>query len=67
MNKLILSSEIYQLPYIEYAIKQFNQLCEIKVERKREAFVCTFFHCKYDVVETIREFENYLIEKGNYS
>lgn len=62
MNKLILSSKIYEFNTLEDAVNEFNGLADIRLQREESYFLLNFFNCSYDIAETMKEFENYLIE-----
>ena len=65
MSELLLSKEIYKIHHIQEASHQFSSLCKIEISEHKEYYLCAFSSCVYDVAETIKEFENYLIDLMN--
>ena len=65
MKILNLKKEIYDREYIEYAIKAYKDLAEIKMRDGKEYIELSFSHCKYEEERTVSEFENYLIGAVN--
>lgn len=65
MNKLRLNKNIYDQSYIQLAIHAFEDLCTIIFKDEEKYYTCLFNDCKYDIKETKKEFENYLIDLIN--
>lgn len=62
MNSLELHTELYSYDALMAAVKAFSAICRIQIEPKNAHFVCTFTDCLYDTKETMKEFENYVID-----
>ena len=62
MNELRLKKELYSIPNIRQSILAFSELATISVLEKDEVYICTISECRYDIEETVSEFENYLID-----
>ena len=62
MNELRLSAQIYSADRIREAIGAFAGLCSMSLSSSDGAYAVSFSDCVYDTDETIKEFENYLIE-----
>lgn len=66
-NEIIMSynTKIYNEMIIKKCIDDYKNICEVNVELKDNNFKCTFSNFKFDPIETILEFSNYLIENIN--
>ena len=62
MNKLFLSKEIYSKKMVQATIVAFSELAEIECYEEKGYYVCAFEKVVYQLEETIKEFENYLID-----
>ena len=62
MNKLFLSMEIYSREMVQATIVAFSELAEIEYYDEKGYYVCAFKKVVYQLEETIKEFENYLID-----
>lgn len=62
---LKLNKEIYSKVYIITAMQAYADLAQITVKDISEYWQCSFTRCRYDLQETILEFENYLIDLVN--
>ena len=62
MNELRLKKELYSMPNIRQSILAFSELATISVLENDDAYICTISKCRYDIEETVGEFENYLID-----
>lgn len=62
MNELRLKKELYSMPNIRQSILAFSDIATISVFEKDETYICTISECRYDIEETVGEFENYLID-----
>lgn len=62
MNKLFLSIEIYSREMVQATIVAFSELAEIECYEEKGYYVCAFEKVVYQLEETIKEFENYLID-----
>lgn len=62
MNKLFLSIEIYSREMVQATMVAFSELAEIECYEENGYYVCTFEKVVYQLEETIKEFENYLID-----
>lgn len=67
MNKLFLNKSIYTQKQILDTISAFSSLCNIKLCDDVAYFICEFYNCIYEIEETKKEFENYLIDLINTS
>lgn len=65
MNKLFLNKQIFGLNSIENAKAAFNGICEVIITENDKYFVCSFKKCRYDIDETVKEFENYIVDLMN--
>lgn len=65
MNELKLSKDIYEVIAIENAILQYKDICTISKTENSEYYILKFNDCIYSEVETINEFENYVIDLMN--
>ncbi len=61
-NELLLSKEIYDVNHIKKAISEYNHLAQITIKTDANSIRLVFSNTKYDVAETTKEFENYLIQ-----
>ena len=65
-DRLRLNKEIYKQEKIDETIKTFGKLAYIQlIVQEEHYYECIFSNCKYDVIRTVREFENYLIAISN--
>lgn len=62
MNDLTLKKELFQLTNIEQTIDAFADLCTVLVSEQENTYICVFLDCRYDYENTVKEFENYLID-----
>lgn len=58
---LKLNKEIYPIRVINEAVSSFYDIVAITVKEKNNYWICEFSKSKYDLEETQKEFENYLI------
>lgn len=65
MITLHLHSEIFTIDNITYAKKAYVDFANINIKAENNYWLATFFDCKYDEIETVRAFENYLIGLEN--
>lgn len=65
MNELKLSTNIFGIRNVEKAIVAYKDLCKIGINYTGNYIICEFTDCIYDNEETIREFENYIIDLMN--
>lgn len=64
-NELRLCSCIYDFSVIEFSIRSYSQIAKIEVKKNDNYYVCKFTDCKYDLLQTMREFENFIIQASN--
>lgn len=64
-NELYLIKEIYRKNAIYKAIEDYRSISNIDMNENEKYYVCSFRFCQYDVQETIKEFENYIIDLMN--
>ena len=62
MNSIYLNKEFYNIDAIKTAIDDFSKIAEIDVFEKDGNNYLVFSNCKYTCEETMKEFENYLIQ-----
>ena len=62
---LMLSKEIYPEEQVLRGIRAYSSLAAISVCDAGERWQCAFSSCKFEEGQTVREFENYLIDMGN--
>ncbi len=67
MNKLKLNKDVYNELMVTQSIDAFTQIVDIGLEISLNYFICSFSNSKYDLDETMKEFENYLIDLTNHS
>lgn len=56
---------LYSENSIRKAIDAFDGLCHITAIKDGDYVQCTFSNCRFELMETMREFENYLIDLMN--
>lgn len=61
MKILKLNSDIYNLKSIKKAQEAYRDFAHIKIINIKEGYILIFTRFKYSEIQTIREFENYLI------
>lgn len=64
-NNLYLIKEIYCKSTIFKAIEDYRSISRIDINENENYYICSFTFCQYDVIETIKEFENYIIDLMN--
>ena len=62
---LLLSKYIYPADCVRQAADAFKEITQIHITEDNNVFYCFFDDCKYDVEQTTKEFENYLIDLSN--
>lgn len=50
---------------VKLSIKAFDSIAHITLSQNENYFICLFYKCLYDIEETKKEFENYLIDLTN--
>ena len=60
-----LSKDIYQSDSVAQTTDAFKQLAQISVTEEADSYLCVFEQCEYDAEQTVKEFENYLIDISN--
>jgi hypothetical protein len=65
MIKLELSTGIFDKEHILYAVKAFQNICDVGVHEEGSHIICEFSNCTYAENVTCREFENYVIDLMN--
>lgn len=65
MNTLQLAKELYAEALVHQTIQVFSGLCEVELSEDERYYTCAFHRTKYESVETMHEFENYLIDLHN--
>lgn len=65
MRKVNVKREIYSDDTIKQTIEAYNAFADITVKFEDEQAEITFCKCKYDELQTINEFENYMIGLEN--
>jgi hypothetical protein len=64
-NTLLLDCEIYPVNFIAVAINNYSKIAKISYVVGGGYYEVSFEECTYPVEQTIREFENHLIELVN--
>ena len=62
MSKLELSKEIYKYSDLVNCCNAYLDFAKTDVRDDGEYWIVVFTDCKFDEIETLKEFENYLIE-----
>jgi len=62
MSELRLKKELFLLDNINLTVEAFCGLCKIEMSEQDDEYIFTFSNSRYDINETIMEFENYLID-----
>lgn len=65
MKKLRVNRDIYSNTAIEQTINAYTSYAAISVSYRQRYAIITFRKCKYDEVQTVKEFENYMIGAEN--
>ena len=64
-NELYLIKEIYSKNAIYRAIEDYQTISKIDINENDNYYICFFTLCRYDLKETMKEFENYIIDLMN--
>ena len=65
MSKSQINKEIFDIGIVTKAIEDYSDIASINVSETKDYIELEFDNCKYDTEETIKEFENYLIDLTN--
>lgn len=65
-NILKLCTDIYDISVIEYAVEKYSEIADISVNCCDKHYLCEFSNCKYDVLLSMQEFENFIIDASNF-
>ena len=65
MKKLRVNKSIYSDESIAKTILAYKDFAVTSVSNKKDYVVITFWKCKYDEDQTVKEFENYMIGVEN--
>ena len=65
MSKSQINKEIFDIGIVTKAIEDYSDIASINVYETKDYIELEFDNCKYDTEETIKEFENYLIDLTN--
>ena len=65
MKKIKYNRDIYSDSAIYTAMLAYKSYAVMTVNYNKEFAVITFWKCKYDEAQTIKEFENYMIGAEN--
>ena len=60
-NKLLLNKELYNSDAIMKTLKAFGTLADISLLETDKYYELIFCNCRVNPVQTIREFENYVL------
>lgn len=60
-NKLLLNKELYNNDAVRKTMKAFGALAEISLSETDKYYELIFRDCKVNTIQTIREFENYVL------
>ena len=61
MNKIKFNKGIYSEETVRKTIKVYKDLALITANFQEDYIIVTFWKCKYNQMQTIHEFENYMI------
>ena len=61
-NEIVYDNSIYHLEVILHAIKDYSDICSVKVVQSDKTTRCIFSEGKTDISVIVREFTNYLLE-----
>ncbi len=61
MKKIQINRSIYSDETIKETMKIYQHLARTTVKFKEKYAIVTFWKCRYDEEQTIKEFENYMI------
>lgn len=65
MKKVKINRDIYSDRAIQFAMSAYKSYAVMTINYKKDYAVITFWKCKYDEAQTIKEFENYMIGAEN--
>ena len=65
MSKSQINKEIFDIGIVTKAIEDYSDIASINVSETKDYIELEFDNCKYDTEETVKEFENYLIDLTN--
>ncbi len=65
MKKISINREVFSDRSIKQALEDYKEIAKTSLKIKDKYAIVTFWFCKYDENQTIREFENYLIGTEN--
>ena len=57
--------ELYSKEVIAKAVNDYSEIADIFVKNKEKYWQCLFQNCRFETEQTIREFENYMIDLLN--
>ena len=60
-NKLLLNKELYNTDAVRKTMKAFSALAEISLSETDKYYELICCDCKVNTIQTIREFENYVL------
>lgn len=60
-NTLEFTTDVFTLTDIEKAITAFSELAVISINTNGDRYIVRFSECKYPIIETMHEFDNYVI------
>lgn len=65
MKRVQINRSVYSDETVKATMKIYQNYAVTTVKIKGDCAVLTFWKCKYDEEQTIKEFENYMIEIEN--
>ena len=65
MSKVKINKNIFGKETVLRAMEEYSGIATINVNETDEYFDLDFDNCKYDQEETVKEFENFLIDLTN--
>lgn len=65
MRKIQVNSEIFSEETVKQALRDYGNIAKTTLKNERNYFIVTFWKCKFDEDQTLREFENYMIGLEN--
>ena len=64
-NVLCIVKELYSKNAVLKAITDYQAISSIRLTENEHYYICSFNDCKYNLSETMKEFENYVIDLMN--
>ena len=65
MSRVKINKNIFEKETVLRTIEEYSDIATININETDEYYDLNFDNCKYDQEETVKEFENYLIDLTN--